>query len=128
MPTARSYEAKRMSAIFSEWGPPGPAKAARWVCVNSLDDFVSLREQARREGDAERIGCLAVQGQLEDRRLLDRQAGGCGTAQHAHDIEADASVGRLQVRTIGQERARARDAGPAGHDGHVAGKTLGACR
>jgi len=45
----------------------------------SLDDFVGAAEQCVRDREAERLGGLQVDDQLEFHRLLDREIGRLGT-------------------------------------------------
>jgi hypothetical protein len=52
----------------------------------SFDDFVGRGDQRRRNGEAEGFGGLEVDGQLETRRLLDRQIAGLRTLQDLVDV------------------------------------------
>ena len=57
----------------------------------SFDDFVGAGEDRWRDREAERLGCVEVDDQLECRRLLDRQIGGLGA------LEDPSGVNALQV-------------------------------
>ena len=47
--------------------------------AGSLDGLVGTRKQRLRHGEAEHLGGLQIDDQLEFGRLLDRQIGGLGT-------------------------------------------------
>ena len=51
-----------------------------------FDDFVGGSEQRRRHVEAERLGSLEVDHQLELRRLLDRQLLRFGSLEDAVDV------------------------------------------
>jgi hypothetical protein len=53
----------------------------RGAALFLLDLLVSMREQERRDGEAERLGGPKVDDQFECRRLLDRQIGRLDPAQ-----------------------------------------------
>jgi hypothetical protein len=46
-----------------------------------------------RDGQAERLGGLEIDDQLECRRLLDRQIGGLGALEDLSDVTADVAIG-----------------------------------
>src|SRR5262249_23268291 len=52
----------------------------------SLDDLVGTAEDRQRNGQAERIGGLQIDDQLEFRRLLDREIGRVGALQGPVDV------------------------------------------
>src|ERR1700686_2844517 len=51
------------------------------VAKDLFDDLVGAGEQGRRHGQADRLGGLQIDDQLEPRRLLDRQVGRLGAFQ-----------------------------------------------
>ena len=57
--------------------------AARWAKnpVPSFDDLVGAGEDRLQNSEAERLGRLEIDDQLEFRRLLDRQIGGLGALE-----------------------------------------------
>jgi hypothetical protein len=66
----------------------------------SLDDLVCACEDRWRHREAERLGCLEVDDQLEGGRLLDRQIGGFGTLEDLSGVNADQAKGSCEARSI----------------------------
>jgi hypothetical protein len=62
------------SQLRCEWGRGTGTADARL----SLDDLVGAGEDRWRNGEAERLGGVEIDDQLEVGRLLDRQIGGLG--------------------------------------------------
>src|SRR5882672_5674736 len=54
-------------------------QARTWM--RSFDDLVGAGEDRWRDGEAERLGGLEIDHQLEGRRLLDREIGGLGALE-----------------------------------------------
>src|SRR5215468_4820530 len=65
-----------------------------------LDDLVRPRQHRRRDREAERLGGLEVDHQLELRRLLDRKVSGLGTLEDLVDVEGGALRQTAQIRSI----------------------------
>jgi hypothetical protein len=55
---------------------------------SSFDDLVGGGEQQGRDSQAERVGGLEIDDQLECRRLLDRQIGWLGAAEDLSGVNA----------------------------------------
>ena len=54
----------------------------------SFDHLVGAGEDRWRDGDAELLGSLEIDDQLEGRRLLDRQIGRLGAVEDLSDVTA----------------------------------------
>ena len=61
----------------------------------SLYYLIRLRQQRRRDREAQRLGGLAVDDQLELRGLLDGQVGGLGAFEEAPVPSKNSSVGLI---------------------------------
>jgi hypothetical protein len=59
------------------------------ICATSLDYFVGNREHARWDGEAECLGGLEVDRQLELGRSQDRQVGGLLALENPAGVDAD---------------------------------------
>jgi hypothetical protein len=59
-----------------------------------LDNLVGAGEERLRHGEAERVGCVQIDDQLEGRRLLDRHLGGLGAFEDLSRVSADEAKGR----------------------------------
>jgi len=75
------------------------------VACWSFDHLVGQIEHARRNGQAERLGGLEIDDQLECRRLLDRQIGGLGALEDLSDINADLAKGAGKTGSIADQAA-----------------------
>jgi hypothetical protein len=60
---------------------------ARLVAVSLFDDLIRPRQQRRRDGEAEGLGGLEVNHQLECRRLLDGEVSWLGALEDFVDID-----------------------------------------
>src|SRR5262245_45511881 len=85
------------------------ADAARGQSTPSLDHLVGKGEKAVRHREAERLGGLNIDNQLELGRLLHRQLGWLGALEHLarHDAGLAYDVG--DVGAIAQETALGRE-------------------
>ena len=59
-----------------------------------FDNLIGAGEEGLRHGNAQRLGGLEVDDQLEGRRLLDWQIGGIGTVEDFSRVSADEAKGR----------------------------------
>src|SRR5258707_5160925 len=70
-----------------------------------LYDLVGLGEECRWNINAERLGGLEVDDQLEGRRLLDRQIGGLGALEDLSHVSTDQAKGRSEAWSIADQAA-----------------------
>src|SRR6266536_3347054 len=66
----------------------------------SFDHLVGLRQQRRRHGKTECLGCFQIDHQLEMRGLHDRRIGDIGALEDAAGLDADLMVSIRKARTI----------------------------
>src|ERR1700738_230452 len=66
----------------------------------SVDDFVGEREERGRDGEAERLGGLEVDHQLERDRLHDGKIGSLGAFENPARIDAGLLIGDGPVRSV----------------------------
>jgi hypothetical protein len=66
----------------------------------SFDDFVGADEDRLWHGEAERLGGLEIDNQLECGRLLDRQIGALGVLENLPGVDADLTVDRNEARPV----------------------------
>jgi hypothetical protein len=71
----------------------------------SFDHLVGDGENARRNGNAERLGGLKVYDHLELGRKLHREIGRLLAAQDAIDIRGGATPGVYQIGSVGEQTA-----------------------
>src|SRR5215470_13199175 len=71
----------------------------------SLNDLIRPRQHRRRDGQAERLGGLEVDDELELGRLLDREIGGLGTLEDLCHIGSGASIEISEIRAVAHEGA-----------------------
>src|SRR5215813_2278999 len=87
--------------------PFSSSRVGRRPVGNSLDHLVGAREQPAGNLEAERLGGLEIDDQLEFRGLLhDRQVGGLFTFENAAGVKSDLSVFLYQARSVTDEPAR----------------------
>src|SRR5713226_87502 len=87
-----------------------PPSRQRWVlprptfsCRSLLDDLVGPQQQRWRDRQAERLGGLEVDHQLELRGLLDREVGGLGALEDFVDVGCGAPPEIREIRPVGHE-------------------------
>src|SRR5580704_10305163 len=71
----------------------------------SLDYFISLSQQRRRDAEAECVGGLEIDDELECRRLLDRQISGLRALQYLSGINSELMIDRGQAGSIAHQAA-----------------------
>src|SRR5215510_9290151 len=88
-----------------QWNPHG-MRVATWRSAGpSLDHLGRLEEQRARDGEADGLGHLEVNDEVELRRLLDRQISGLGTLEDLVHIPGDEPVHVRQPRAIRHQAA-----------------------
>src|SRR3984893_12375366 len=70
-----------------------------------LDHLVGAGEDRWRDGQAERLGGLEIDHQLECGRLLDRQIGGLGALEDSSGVNADLTIDSREARSIADQAA-----------------------
>src|SRR5215469_5795615 len=75
------------------------ARAARRQLL-SFDDLVGAQQNRLRDRQAERLGGLEIDHQLEFGRLLDRKIGGLGDFEDLSDVDARQTKGAREARSV----------------------------
>src|SRR5260370_20094871 len=83
----------------------------------SFDNLVGEDVQLRRDRHPERVGCLAIDDQLEQRRLLNRQVGGPGALENFVDVACGAPVELRQTFPLTHQSRPLRAFTLAAHPG-----------
>jgi hypothetical protein len=99
----RSQEYQGGTNLATVGRKPDRAYIARISRCGSANHLVRLEEHGRRNGEAERLGGLEVDHQLELRGLLHREVGGLGALEDLVHIGGRASPRIRQARPIGHE-------------------------
>src|SRR6266446_9957590 len=81
------------------------AQAAAGVRGGSFDDLVGAGEDRWRHGEAERLGGLEIDDQLESRRLLDRQISRLLALEDLSDVNAEPVKGGREAGSIADQAA-----------------------
>src|SRR5215510_6861175 len=121
MPGQESSQARRVRSAGSYDDIEHPAKPTavrrswpRWSSTGLLDDLVGSFQHQRRDREAERLGGLEVDDQLEFCGLLDGKIAGLGPLEDlVHVAGGDAPLYAVQVGPVAHETA-GLDAGPDG--------------
>src|ERR1700732_2720391 len=71
----------------------------------SFDDLVGAGEDRLRHGEAERLGGLEIDHQLEGGRLLHRQIGRLGAVEDLSGVNADLAIYADEARPIADQPA-----------------------
>src|SRR5215207_9174046 len=79
-------------------------RGSRMLAV-SLDHLVGAGEEGGRDGEAERLGCLHVDHQLEFGGLLYRQIGRLGALEDLIDVAARAAKQIGYIGPVGRQSA-----------------------
>jgi len=81
-------------------GRPTPGDPA-----DSFDHLVGAREERLWHGEAERLGGLEIDDQLDPGALVDRQIGGFLTLEDPSGVNADLVKGSREARSIADQAA-----------------------
>ena len=104
---------------------PEPGRADQAAALHHWITSSARKQQRLRHGQAQRLGGLQVDHQLEARRLLHRQVGGPGALENAVDIGGGTAEQVAVAGAVGHQRARLRVASLFG-DGRQAEVAAGA--
>src|SRR5262249_61288614 len=91
-PAARCRNCRRGSFIFE---PPSP--------FTSFDHLVGAKQDRGRQLDADRLGGLGVDDELQFGRKLDREIGGGGALQYLVNVTRSATKARIKINSIANE-------------------------
>src|SRR5580765_2334559 len=94
---------------YGRRNPAPPGSAAR-----SPDDLIRALQERRRDRQAEGLGGLEVDHQLELGGLLDREVCRPGAPEYLVDVDRRAANDVVDVRTVGEERTALCPGPPAG--------------
>src|SRR5215475_3458044 len=74
--------------------------------VGSLDDLIGAQQQRWRDGEAERLGGLEIDHQLEFRRLLDGQIAGNHTLENSIYVVSGTAKQVSNIQSVGHQATR----------------------
>jgi hypothetical protein len=80
--------------------------------MRSFDDLVGAGEDRRRDGEAERLGGVEIDDELEYGRLLDRQIGRLGALEHPSRVNPDLAPKARLARPIADQAAEFGELAP----------------
>ena len=80
-----------------------PSTASQAEIGALFNHFVGAGQQRSWYGDAERLGCLEIDGEFEFRRLLDWPIGSFFVFENFFDVRAATAETSRQIRTEGGE-------------------------
>src|SRR5437870_754166 len=86
-------------------GPVSSSRVGRTPVHNSFDDLIGASKDRLRYGEAECLGGLEIDDQLEFGRLLDWQVGRFGAFEDLSDVTAGLTIRRHQVRSVADQTA-----------------------
>src|SRR5262249_34662907 len=113
-PRGPRVDAPSTSTRLPCWSPPYTSHPTQLLCTSLLDHLVRLEQERRGEGEAERLGRLEVDDQVEFQGLLHGQVPRLGAVQNLVHIGGRAAVQVPQAWPIGQEPTRFHKLPPEG--------------
>src|SRR6266481_5259789 len=113
---------RKIRSLFRHYGRHAePIKAAAGLTQvvtararqsHSFDDLVSAREDRWGDGEAERLGGVEIDDQLECRRLLDRQIGRLGALEDLPGVDAGLARDGSEAWSVADQAAGRSELAP----------------